>query len=204
MVYSWGFCFNLVTMKSIALLLTIVSAAWAIEIEIRYPLLEKQLAQQFFSQDGKRYVKGTPTTRCNFAYLAEPHFSSRDGQLLIQAKFTGKSSMDILGKCIGFGDSFDFEILSDLSTKDGTLLLAKPTVKILSRDTYYSRQVLKALQTSLGDAIRYPIRDEMRKLLAAGSVASPYKVTIPKLEIRSIQILPDALLVDVDTRFLVE
>jgi len=29
-------------------------------------------------------------------------------------------------------------------------------------------------------------------------------VTIPKLEIRSIQILADALLIDLDTRFLVE
>ncbi len=191
-------------MKFAALLFLATCTAWAIEIEIRFPLLEKQLAQQLFTQDGKRYVKGTPKSKCNFAYLAEPHFASRDGQLLIQAKFTGKSSMDILGKCIGFGDSFDFEILSDLSTKDGTLLLAKPTVKISSRDTYYSRQVLKALQTSIGDAIRYPIREEMRKLLAAGSAASPYKVTISKLEIRSIHILPDALLVDVDTRFLVE
>lgn len=185
-------------------LLFLASSAWAIEIEIRFPLLEAQLAQQLFSQDGKRYVKGNAKSRCNFAYLAQPHFSSRDGQLLVQAKFTGKSSMDILGKCIGFGDSFDFEILSDLSTKDGTLLLSNPTVRILSRDTYYSRQVLKALQTSIGDAIRYPIREEMRKLLAAGSASSPYQVTIRKLEIRSIQILPDALLVDVDTRFLVQ
>ena len=176
----------------------------AIEMEIRFPLLERQLAQQLFTQDGKRYVKGTPQTRCSFAYLAEPHFSSRDGKLLIRAKFTGKSSVDLFGRCVGFGDSFEFEILSDLTTKAGTLLLSQPTVKILSRDTYYSRQVLKALQSSIGDAIRYPIRDEMRKLLATGSASSPYKVTIPKLEIRSIQILADALLIDLDTRFLVE
>jgi hypothetical protein len=191
-------------MYLLALLLFLCSAAGAIEIEIRFPLLEKQLAQQFFSQDGRRYVKGTPKTKCNFAYLAEPHFSSRDAKLLIQAKFTGKSSMDLLGKCIGFGDSFDFEVLADLSTKDGTLVLANPTVRILSRDSYYSRQVLKALKTSIGDAIRYPIRDEIRKLLAAGSASSSYTIKIPKLEIRSIQILPDSLLLDVDTRFLVE
>ena len=181
-----------------------VCALSAIEMEIRFPLLEGQLAQQLFTQDGKRYVKGTPQTRCSFGYLAEPHFSSRDGKLLIRAKFTGKSSVDLFGRCVGFGDTFEFEILSDLTTKAGTLLLSQPTVKILSRDTYYSRQVLKALQSSIGDAIRYPIRDEMRKLLATGSVSSPYKVTIPKLEIRSIQILADALLIDLDTRFLVE
>lgn len=191
-------------MRLLACILLYVPLAQAIEIEIRYPLLEKQLAQQLFTQDGKRYVKGTPKSRCNFAYLADPHFSSRNSQLLIQAKFTGKSSMDIFGRCVGFGDSFGLEIVSDLTTKDGTLILAKPTVKILSRDTFYSRQVLKALQASIAEAIRYPIREEIRKLLATGSAASPYKITIPKLEIRNIQILSESLLVDVDTRFVVE
>ena len=177
---------------------------FAIEIEIRYPLLEKQLSQQLFTEEGKRYVKGNAKTRCNFAYLDNPHFGSRDGKLLIQAKFTGKSSMDVFGKCIGFGDSFGFEILSDLTTKDGTLLLAKPNVKILGKESFYSKKVLKALQESIADVVKYPIRDDMRKLLAAGSAATPYKVTIPKLEIRGVQILKDSLLVDVDTRFLVE
>lgn len=191
-------------MRWLVLCLSIAWSALAIEIEIRFPLLEKQLSQQLFTNDGKRYVRGDPKSRCNFAYLAEPHFGSKDGKLLITAKFTGRSSMDVFGRCLGFGDSFQFEISSDLTTKDGTLLLLSPRIKGISRDTFYSRQVLKALQGSIGDAIRYPIRDELRKLLATGSAASPYKITISRLEIRGIQILPDALLVDVDTRFLVE
>ena len=112
--------------------------------------------------------------------------------------------MDLFGRCLGFGDSFLFEVLSDLTTKDGNLLLQRPSIKGLSKDTFYTRQVLRALLKSIGDAIRFPIRDELRKLLTAGSNASPYKITISKLEIRGIQILSDALLVDVDTRFLVE
>jgi hypothetical protein len=188
------------------LILSLISAglSLAIEIEIRFPLLEKQLSQQLFTQDGKRYVKGNPKSHCNFAYLAEPHFTSRQGKLLIEAKFTGKSSMDLFGKCVGFGDSFVFEILSGLTTKDGTLVLDKPEVQIIKKDSFYSRQVLKSLKSSIGDAIRYPIRDEVRKLLANGSASAPYKVTIPKLEIRGIQILENSLLLDVDTRFLVE
>ena len=176
----------------------------AIEMEIRFPLLEKQLSQQLFTNDGKRYVKGNFQNKCNFAYLAEPHFGSREGKLLIKAKFTGRSSMSFFGKCLGFGDSFAFEVLSDLTTKDGTLLLLSPKIKGLSSDTFYSRQVLRALQGSIGEAIRYPIREELRKLLVAGTSGSPYKITISRLEIRGIQILPESLLVDVDTRFLVE
>jgi hypothetical protein len=77
-------------------------------------------------------------------------------------------------------------------------------VRILSRDTFYSRKVLKALQASIADAVRYPLRDEIRKLLETGSANTPFRISIPKIEIRSVQILKDSLLVDVDTRFLVE
>jgi len=185
----------------LTLLLILLSA---IEIEIRFPLLERQLAQQLFTQDGRRYVKGSPKSRCNFAYLAEPRFSAVDGQLRIQARFTGKSSVDLLGKCVGFSDSFEFEVLSGITTAKGVLQLHQPHVKLLSRDSFYSRQVAKALQSSITNAIRYPIRDEIQKLLAAGSSGSPYRVTIPKVEIRSVTILKDSLLVDVDTRFVVE
>ncbi len=191
-------------MRLFAYLLIAAAPLTAIEIEIRFPLLEKQLAQALFTQNGNRYVKGTPKDKCNFAYLATPHFASKDGKLLIRARFTGRSSIDVFGKCVGFGDSFDFEVLSGVTTKNGTLLLTEPRVKNLSKESFYSRQVVKALQGSIGDAVKYPLRDEIRKLLAAGSAAGPYKITIGKLEIRSLQILEQSLLLDVDTRFLVE
>jgi hypothetical protein len=186
------------------LLVLLPNLLLAIEIEIRFPLLEKQLSQQLFTQDGRRYVKGTPKSRCNFAYLANPQFSARDGQLLIKARFTGRSSLDLFGKCVGFGDSFDFEVLAGLATKEGTLRLTQPKVQLLTKETFYSRQVRKALESSIGDAIQYPIRDDIRKLLATASQASPYKITIGRLEIRSIKIEANSLLIDVDTRFLVE
>jgi hypothetical protein len=191
-------------MRALLFILALPLHLAAIEIEIRFSLLESLLAKQLFTEDGKRYVRGDAKNRCNFAYLADPHFSSRDSQLLIRARFTGRSSMDVFGKCLGFGDSFEFEVLSQLTTRAGTLLLDKPQVQILSRDTFYSRKVLKALQASIGDAVRYPLRDEIRKLLETGSANTPYKISIPKIEIRSVQILKDSLLVDVDTRFLVE
>lgn len=186
------------------LLILAATSASAIEIEIRFPLLEKQLSQQLFTQDGKRYVRGNPKSHCNFAYLDNPHFSSVEGQLRIEANFTGRSSMDVFGKCLGFGDSFAFEVLAGLTTRNGTLYLDKPTVKVLKRDSFYSRQVLKALRGSISDAIQYPIREEIRKLLAAGTQTTPYKITIPRLEIRGVQVLKDSLLVDVETRFVVE
>jgi hypothetical protein len=191
-------------LRILPLLLLAVGQLTAIELEIRFPLLEKQLSQQLFSQDGKRYVRGNPKSRCNFAYLANPHFGSREDKLLIRARFTGRSSVDILGKCVGFGDSFDFEVLAGLTTKDGTLLLTQPKVTLLGKDSFYARKVRQALEGSIAEAVKYPIREEIRKLLAAASQSSPYRIRIGKLEIRGISIQRESLLVDVDTRFEVE
>ena len=178
--------------------------AYGIEIEIRFPLLEKQLSQQLFTQDGKHYVRGHPTSRCNYAFLASPRFGSRDGKLAITARFSGSSSLDVFGRCVGFADTFDFEILSALMIKNGSLVLADPQVKVLSRESFYTRQVQRALRVSIRDAVTYPIREELRKLLSAGAAPGPYKVSIQSLEVRRVEVLPNSLLVTVDTRLLVE
>lgn len=178
--------------------------ALAIEIEIHFPLLEKQLSQQLFTQDGRRYVKGSPTTKCSFAYLAAPKFSSRQGKLVIRAQFSGRSSLDVFGRCVGFGDSFDVEIVSSVETKDGALRLVRPEVFSLSKESFYSRQVIKALQASVGDTVKYPIREEIRKILEAGSSNSSYQVKIQRLEVKQILVLENTLLVDVDTRLLID
>lgn len=177
---------------------------YGIEIEIRFPLLARQLSQQLFTQDGKHYVRGHPSNRCNYAYLADPHFGGRDGKLVITARFSGRSSLDLFGRCVGFTDTFDFEVLSALTIKDGSLKLSDPQVTVLSRDSFYSRQVQRALRVSIRDAITYPIREELRKLLLAGAAPGSYKVSIQRIEVQGVQVLPDSLLVVVDTRLVVE
>ena len=188
------------------LFLVVLTAACArgIELEIRFRLLEKQLSQQLFTQDGKHYVRGHAASRCSYAYLASPRFGGRDGKVVITARFSGSSSLDVFGRCVGFADTFDFEVLSALTIKDGSLKLADPQVKVLSRESFYSRQVQRALRVSIRDAVTYPIRDELRKLLLAGAAPGPYKISVQSLEVRSVEVLSDSLLVRVDTRLLVE
>lgn len=177
---------------------------FALELQVRYPLLERQLAQQLFTQDGRRYVKGSPSNRCNYAYLANPRFSGNDQLLRITAQFSGRSAIGVLGKCLGFGDSFEFEVISQPVIQRNMLRIEKPRVRILSRDTFYSRQVAKALERSVAEAIQYPIQAEIQKLLEAASANSPYRIQIPQIAVRGVTVLPDSLLIRVDARFVVE
>jgi hypothetical protein len=72
-------------------LFTICSAA---EIELRFTTIERIIAAQLFTQDGRHYVRGNPTTRCKYAYLETPHIDSDNGRLRVRARFSGRSAVN--------------------------------------------------------------------------------------------------------------
>jgi hypothetical protein len=49
------------------LLLTSGIPAWSAELELRYGAIERLIADQLFSQEGRLYVRGNKTTKCKFA-----------------------------------------------------------------------------------------------------------------------------------------
>ena len=53
-------------------LLLLASTAYGVDLKIQFGALERMLGEQVFTQDGRRYVHGTATTKCNFAYLEKP------------------------------------------------------------------------------------------------------------------------------------
>src|SRR5580658_7157428 len=102
---------------AISLLLFFAARANAADLELRYGALERLIAEQLFTQDGRRYVRGTPDTHCQYAYLEAPHLNAAAGdggagRLKVTAKFSGRSAVDVFGRCMGMGDSFDLTIVA--------------------------------------------------------------------------------------------
>src|SRR5208283_1804207 len=79
----------------------------AASLQLRYDALERIVAEQLFTQEGRRYVRGTAATKCQFAYLETPHVSAENGRLKVTARFSGRTALDVFGHCVGLGDSFD-------------------------------------------------------------------------------------------------
>src|SRR5215470_7383412 len=96
--------------RAAVLLLAIASAAHAVEIHIQFGALERMLGEQVFTQEGRRYVRGTKDSKCSFAYLEKPEVRGEDGRLVMRAHFTGRSSLNLMGQCVGLGDAFDVVI----------------------------------------------------------------------------------------------
>ena len=59
-------------MKRAALLMLFAMNAGAVELHLQFAALERMLAEQVFTQEGRRYVRGTKQSKCNFAYLEKP------------------------------------------------------------------------------------------------------------------------------------
>jgi hypothetical protein len=149
---------------AIAVLLAAHAAA-AVELRIQFPALERMLAEQVFTEEGRRYVKGDRAARCNFAYLEAPHIESDGPRLRIHARFTGRSALNVLGQCVGLGDAFPLVITARPVYRDGQLRLADVTAASENKSGLYIRRVCAALAAGLPRDFHYPLEEEARKTL---------------------------------------
>jgi hypothetical protein len=184
-------------MRLIALLL-LASTAHAVDFRIQFGALERMLGEQVFTQDGRRYVHGTATTKCNFAYLEKPTVQSDAGKLRFRAKFTGRSALDMFGRCVGLGDAFTVRITAAPVYKDGSIGLANVIASSEDKTGFYVRNVCAALSSSLGRDFRYPIAAAAKNALEDPGPQPGYKRELRNFQVTGIRVADDALVLSVD------
>src|SRR6185295_10703393 len=97
-------------MLRFVVLTALASHAFAADLEIRYSVLERMVAAQMFTQEGRRYVRGSRADKCQYAYLEAPKLSAAGERLQVAARFSGSSAMDLFSRCVGMGDSFAINV----------------------------------------------------------------------------------------------
>jgi len=162
------------------------------------------LASQVFTTDGKRYVKGSPTTKCSFAYLAQPNISATGDWLQIKARFTGRSALGVLGKCIGLGDSFDVTIYAKPYYKNGMVALKEVSVESVGGDSIYKRRVRQAMAETLPRDFAYPLAVEAKKLLEAPRPGAGFIQLLDDFAATNIRISKEAVVLTLDFKLAVK
>jgi hypothetical protein len=192
------------TQRSFVLLLLAAAQAQAVELHIQFGALERMLAKQVFSEDGRRYVRGDRKTRCNFAYLEHPQIQGMDGLLHIRAKFTGRSALNMLGQCVGLGDAFTVVITAHPQYRDGSIALAGVTAVSDGKTGFYIRRVCAALTGSLARDFRYPLAAEAQKVLEDPGAQPDYHRELRRFRVPDIRVTGDALVVEMDFELIVK
>ncbi len=170
----------------------------AVQIEIHFPVLERAIGEQLFAQDGRKYVKGSKAARCSFAYLSKPKLGGYKGKLSIQARFTGRSALDVLGQCIGLGDDFGLTILATPHYQAGKLRLKEVSVVTEGRDSMYVRNVRQKLGLSLEKEFFYQLDTDARHLLEDAKPGAPYKLQVSEFGISQIGVTDQAVVLTLD------
>ena len=172
--------------------------AFAVELHIQFGALERMLSKQVFTEDGRRYVHGNEKTRCNFAYLEHPQIQGKDGLLIVRAKFTGRSALDMFGRCVGLGDAFTVSIAAHPQYRDGNIGLRDVTAAGADKTGFYIRHVCAALAASLGHDFRYPLAAEAQRALEDPGAQPDYRRELRQFRVPDIRVTDDALVLVVD------
>lgn len=174
----------------------------AAEIELRFDALERIISEQVFTQEGRKYVRGTPSTKCQFAYLEKPRIGAENGLLRVSARFSGRTALDLFGGCIGLGDSFDLTIVAAPLVRNGAIGFKDVNVTA-TKDSYYIRRVRAALTQSFGKDVKIEVKDQARKILEQTREGASYKAEMASFDLTQVRIAPDALVLVVEFKLVV-
>jgi hypothetical protein len=191
-------------LRLVVVLLTCAAQALPADLEIRYSALERMVAGQMFTQQGRRYVRGSKAERCQYAYLEAPKLSAAGGRLQVSARFSGRSAMDLFSRCVGMGDSFDLTISAVPVPRKGAIAFQDTQIST-PKDSYYIRRVRSAMMRSFDQDFKIEIRDQARRLLEQpASTGSVYQQELKDLDLNAIRVTPDALVLVVDFKLIVK
>jgi hypothetical protein len=191
--------------QAAAIFLSLVAPVptFAADIELRFDALERIISEQVFTQDGRKYVRGTPATRCQFAYLEAPRIGTENALLRVSARFSGRTAFDLLGGCIGLGDSFDLTIVAAPVVRNGAIGF-KDVKVTTTKDSYYIRRVRAALTQSFGKDVKIDVKDQARKILEQQREGASYKVEMASFNLTEVRVTSDSLVLVIDFRLIVQ
>jgi hypothetical protein len=191
-------------LRFVVVLLAFAAQALPADLEIRYSALQRIVAGQMFTEEGRRYVRGNQAARCQYAYLEAPKLSAAGPRLQVAARFSGRSAMDLFSRCVGMGDSFDLTITALPVPRKGAIAFEDTQIST-PKDSYYIRRVRSAMMRSFNQDFKIEIRDQARRLLEQpASAGSVYQQELKDLDLTAIRVTPDALVLVVDFKLVVK
>jgi hypothetical protein len=175
----------------------------AAEIELKLAALERLIAAQMFTQDGRHYVRGNKNSHCQYAYLEAPRIDGDGGRLRIRARFSGRSALDLFNRCVGLGDSFDVAITAAPTARDNAIGLRDVNIAT-ARDSYYISRVRLAMAQTIAKDFKLPVRDQAKQLLEQQEPGAVYKRELADFSLNEIRVTPDAIVLVVEFKLVVK
>ncbi len=190
-----------------SLLLVCCVGARAMTVRVTAPALERTLQHQLFNQadaDGnlnRHYLKGSATKGCS-VYADEPHVTFRDDRVVVSVKTHAKLG---IGKaCFGISVTTEAEVSFVPEAEDQSIGFRDAHIDHLTNNKQLDGLLEPFLAKKLPQEMKVNAADLMRKLLVRAPDSTGYTLTLEMLQLHSMQVDGDVLVVDLDANFRVD
>jgi hypothetical protein len=184
--------------------LLVLANAWPalgqVELHLTFGVLQKIIAAQVFTEDGRKYVKGSKDKRCSFAYLENPWIGEGEGRLVVRARFSGRSAFTIFGQCVGNGDSFDVVVRMTPYAEKSFLRVREVHVTTDGNAGLYARAVCRRLEATIPRVLIYDIAPEFKRALELEQPGIPFRKSVDDLIVEAIRVSKEALVMQLGLR----
>ena len=170
----------------------------AIELKVSREALERTLRQQLFNgPDGRYYLKGSEKTTCS-TYVEDPKLTFVDDRIVVRIKTHARLGTAVGGACLGIALSPSAEVSLAPDGEGETIGFRDARVIKVSDRRELNVLLTPFLSRQIPSSMKMDAADLLRKALEGSTASSGYKVSLEKLNIHTLRIQGDDLVVDAD------
>ena len=159
------------------------TAAAADSLEITYPAVERMVITGLLTEGGRRYLHGSPSDTCNYAFVQEPRVTGVSGRLNVRFLFAGSIGAEVAGRCVGRGDNFNIVVSGVPRYDRGDIVLDQVRFEA---DNPLWDLFSPIIKSRLGPMLRLPLRQGIESRLASSGAmgrASVEDLTVSNIHV---------------------
>jgi hypothetical protein len=171
---------------------------YAAELKVSRVALERTLKQQLFSgPDGRYYLKGSAGTAC-YVYATDPQVVFSSERIVVRVRTHAKLGTSVRGACLGLSLAPTSEVSVAPDGEGETLGFKDARLEKVSDQKELNFLLAPFLAHTVPSGMKVNAADLLRRALADSTATSGYKVTLERLNIHSILIEGEDVVVDMD------
>ena len=183
------------------------TVARGIEVRVTAPALERTLKRQLFNQPGpdgkadRHYLRGSASKGCA-VYADDPHVTFKDDRVVVVVKTHAKLG---IGKaCFGISVSTTSEVSFVPEAEGESVGFRDARIDHLSDNKEMDLLLEPFLSKKLPQEMKVNAAELMRTLLVKAPDSTGYMLTLTRLQLHSMQVRDQDLVVDLDAEIRVQ
>jgi hypothetical protein len=183
---------------ALCLFTPLAAAANAVELKISTKALEHTLQTQLFSSStGRYYLRGDEHSGCR-AYAEKPSVTFAGDRVVVHLRTSAHLGTPVRGACLGIALSPKVDV-SMIPVADGeTIGFRDARIEHISESHELNFLLAPFLNHKVPSSMKVNAATILRQLLANSAQTTGYSLKLDRLQIHSMQVRDDSLIIDVD------